>query len=123
MTDLISPVAAAAAYPIVKKTLDGLAPTIRKGAGAIAKHIIDKAIANFQLGFAPYLNTSYDRCKSVKTLLSQDRPLALLDIYVHLFLDCKGNHLLDDDLIAKLTSYRLIVITGLAGSGKSMFMK
>ena len=26
MTDLISPVAAAAAYPIVKKTLDGLAP-------------------------------------------------------------------------------------------------
>ena len=71
MTDLISPVAAVAAYPIVKKTLDGLAPTIRKGAGAIAKHIIDKAIANFQIGFAQYLNASYDRCKSVKTLLSQ----------------------------------------------------
>jgi hypothetical protein len=123
MTDLISPVAMAAAYPVVKKTLDGLAPTIRKGAGAIAKHLVDKAIANFQIGFGPYLNTSYERCKTVKTLLSQDRPLALLDIYVHLFLDCKNTHLIDDDLIENLSTYRRLVITGLAGCGKSMFMK
>jgi hypothetical protein len=122
MTDLMTPVAIAA-YPVVKKALDGLAPTIRRGAGAIAKNLIDKAIANFQIGFAPYLHTSYERCRSVKTLLSQDRPLALLDIYVHLLLDCKDHHVTDDGLIEDLATYRRVVITGLAGCGKSMFMK
>jgi hypothetical protein len=56
MTDLMTPVAIAA-YPVVKKALDGLAPTIRRGAGAIAKNLIDKTIANFKLGFSPYLHT------------------------------------------------------------------
>src|SRR5437764_3258928 len=101
MTDLIAPIAVAA-YPAVKKALDDLAPTIRRGAGAIAKNLIDKTIASLQIGFGPYLRTSYDRCRSVKTLLSQDRPLALLEIYVHLFLDCKDDHVIDDFLIDKL---------------------
>ena len=123
MTDVLSSVALAATYPIVKKALDGLAPTIRKGAGTIAKHLIDKTIANFQIGFALYLRTSYERCRSVKTLLSQDKPLHLLDIYVHLAFDCNDNHLTDDELIAKLGTYRLLVITGLAGCAKSIFLK
>ena len=59
----------------------------------------------------------------MKTLLSQDRPLALLDIYVHLLLDCKDHHVTDDGLIEDLATYRRVVITGLAGCGKSMFMK
>ena len=66
---------------------------------------------------------SYDRCRSVKTLLSQDRPLALLDIYVHLEVKCNDTTLTDDELIDNITDYRNIVLTGLAGSGKSMLMK
>jgi hypothetical protein len=125
MTDLITPdtLATAAAIPVVKKALDGLAATVRRGAGAIAKRVLDRAIANLQIGFAPYLQTSYGRCRLVKTLLSQDRPLALLDIYINLLLACKDQYFIDDDLIADLDSYRRVVITGLAGSGKSMFMK
>jgi hypothetical protein len=57
MTDLPTPdtLATAAAIPVVKKTLDGLAATLRRGAGAIAKHVLDRTIANLQIGFAPYL--------------------------------------------------------------------
>jgi hypothetical protein len=123
MSDLLSTDAVAAAFPIIKKALDGLAPTIRRGAGALGKTVIDRTIANLQMGFGPYLRTSFERCSSVKTLLSQDRPLALLDIYVHLLLDCIDLHFIDDDLIDQLPSYRRIMITGLAGCGKSMFMK
>jgi predicted NACHT family NTPase len=113
----------AAAYPVVKEALHAFAPTIRKGAGNLARNIIDKAVASLQIGFAPYLNTSYDRCKSVKTLLSQDKPLQLLEIYVHLNLKCKNDIVNDDSLINNLSSYNRIVITGLAGAGKSLFLK
>ncbi len=110
-------------FPVLKKALDAFAPTIRRGAGTLAKNVVDKTVASLQVGFAPYLETSYTRCRSVKTLLSQDRPLALLDIYVNLWLTCDDDRLLDVDLIDKLEKYRHLVVTGLAGSGKSMFMK
>ncbi len=77
MTDPITAAAAAAAGPVVKEALRGLGPTIRRRAGSTARHLIDLAVANYQIGFEPYLLTSYDRCRSVKTLLSQDRPLSL----------------------------------------------
>ena len=123
MTDLIPPEALAAAAPVVKEALENLAPTIRRGAGALARHILNSTIASLQIGFSPYLHLSYARCRSVKTLLSQDRPLALLNIYVHLQMQCGDSHLSDDDLIEDLRQYRNIVITGLAGSGKSMLTK
>lgn len=67
----------AGTHPLIKDALSAFAPTIRKNAGGIARALVDRAVANLQIGFAPYLNTSYARCKSVKTLLSQDRPLDL----------------------------------------------
>jgi hypothetical protein len=100
--------ATAAAIRVVKKVFDGLATTVRRGAGAVTKRIVDKTVANLQIGFTPYLQTSYTRCGLVETLLSQDRPLALLDVYVNLLLDCRGHHLTDDALIED----RRIVITG-----------
>jgi hypothetical protein len=123
MTDLVPPDVLTAAAPVVKKALDAVAPTIRRATSALTKSLVDKTIASLQIGFAPYLRTSYERCRSVKTLLSQDRPLALLDVYVHLYLECREQNLTDDALITNLASYRLLVVTGLAGCGKSMFMK
>ena len=123
MSDIISGAALGSAAPVIKKALNALEPTIRKGATGLAKHLIDKAVANLQIGFSNYPSASYDRCRSVKTLLSQDRPLALLDIYVHLLLKCQDETIEDDKLIENLESYGRIVITGLAGCGKSMFMK
>ena len=110
-------------WPYRKESAQLSEPTIRKGATGLAKHLIDKTVANLQIGFSDYLRVSYDRCRSVKTLLSQDKPLVLLDIYVHLHLECKDDIIEDDDLIANLESYGHLVITGLAGCGKSMFMR
>lgn len=93
MTEPLSSAALAAAGPVVKEALKGLGPTIRRGAGNMTRHLIDLAVANYQIGFEPYLLTSYDRCRSVKTLLSQDRPLSLLEIYVHLSLTCGSDNL------------------------------
>lgn len=112
-----------AAAPIIKKALDALGPTIRRGAGSVGKNLLDRTIADLQIGFAPYLNTSYERCRYVKTLLSQDRPIQVQDLYVQLNLDCGDDHLKDENLVQSLESYRHIMITGLAGCGKSMFMK
>src|SRR5690242_10417792 len=123
MIELPAPDVLATATPVIRNVLHALGPTIRRGAGHIAKRVVDSAVANLQIGFAPYLHTSYERCRLIKTLISQDRPLSLHDIYVHLFLDCGDLHIIDDDLIQTLSSYRCVVITGLAGCGKSMFMK
>ena len=125
MTDpsIISEVVVASGLPVIKKVFESAAPTIRRGAGKLAKHLVDKAIGNLQIGFQSYLETSYQRCKAVKTLLSQDRPLALLEMYVHLILNCHNERISDDALIENIGDLKHVVITGLAGSGKSVFMK
>jgi NACHT domain len=115
--------AAKDAGPLLAKMFEGTGTALLAHAGNVAKSVIDRLVADFGIGFNDFLTTSYNKSHIVKTLLSQDRPLSLLSAYVHLHLECRDQKHVDDELIGKLTTYRHVVITGLAGCGKSMFMK
>lgn len=88
-----------------------------------AKGILDRAVVSFQVGFKEYLRTSYARCDVFKTMLSPNVPLSLAEYYQHISLTCGDENLRDEDLISDLHNRRAIVVSGLAGSGKSMFMR
>ena len=121
MTDPIT--AGSLAAPVVKSALDGLGATLAKQLGKFTKPMIDRAVVDFGIGFRSYLDASYNRCKVFKTILNQSQPLDVKKHYVHNTLCCGDKTVTDDDLIQSISSLKRVVVTGLAGSGKSMFMK
>lgn len=73
--------------------------------------------------FQKYLINSLHKTSYVKTLINIDKPVPLDEIYVPLrfrsnFEQCTGDYLID-----VLMKPRNIIISGTAGSGKSIFMK
>lgn len=109
--------------PVVKEALNSFGKVIAGHAGRLTKSTLDRLTVNLKIGFQEYLNLSYERCKQYKTILNTNQPLDLAVNYVHVTLSCNREVFSDDDLINQLVNRRSVVITGLAGSGKSMFMK
>ena len=77
----------------------------------------------FGKGIKDYLAMSYSRCGTFKTILNPSQPLNLLTNYIHVDLSCNGLSITDEDLRLQIPSMRSVVVTGKAGSGKSMFMR
>jgi len=113
----------AAGGMVVKNTLNSLETFLRQKAPRIAKATIDALAVDLRIGFSDYLNLSYERCRLFKTILNPNQPLDLVSNYVHVSLTCGSEKLDDDELITELAKRKHIVVVGLAGSGKSMFMK
>lgn len=109
--------------PVIEGTLTALAPSLTKQMGKAARGIIDSTVVALQLGFSEYLSSSYDRCRVFKTILNPQQPVDVLSHYINVTLTCANKTLKDDVIISNLSNYKRIVVTGLAGSGKSMFMK
>lgn len=101
------------------------APTVKQFLQSVTKPKYDEFIALYTKAFNGFLDTSRQRCASVKTILNKTVELPLGDIYVNIQLRLDQNAPFDDtNLInhAKFGNYK-IVVSGLAGSGKSMLMK
>jgi len=114
---------AAALSPVIKSAMDRLGDFVNKNAGAFTKPIKDRAVVELGLGMKAYLEASYNRCRYFKTILNQSQPLEVTKYYVHNTLFCGQKRVTDDELIEEVGSLLHVVVTGLAGSGKSMFMK
>ena len=115
----ISGVAAGA----VGKAIDGLGASLAKQIGKFTKPVIDRAVVDLGIGFRSYLDASYNRCRYFKTILNQSQPLEVIPYYVNNTLTCGSRKVSDDTLIKNLDKLKYVVVSGLAGSGKSMFMK
>lgn len=81
------------------------------------------ARVRFLIGFSDYLKSSYDKCRIVKTIISPDEPIPTEKLYVNVQLEANHEIIDDDVLIDRIEEYKLVVIEGSAGSGKSWFMK
>lgn len=114
---------ALASNPVVQSMLSQAASFFGKGAVAGTKAVVDRAVATLHLGFEEYLLTSYNKCRLFKTILDTQTPLSLSEHYVHVTVSCSNTTMSDGELVSRIDEFRRVVITGLAGSGKSMFMK
>lgn len=93
------------------------------------KSVLSKATditrAKFQIGFSAYFEANALRCEKVKTIINRAEPVSLLSIYE----DCQFQtnnkrdfRIKEDDLLYG-EDYKRVLVTGIAGSGKSFFMK
>jgi hypothetical protein len=91
----------------------------------VAKGQIEKARIRWKVGFEKISRHQYEKCARVKTLLYRHEPAHLLKLYVPTtFLGKqKKAGIRDGELIASAIASKRYIITGLAGSGKSIFMK
>lgn len=112
--------------------------------GAVAQKAIEKSTVNlvdqlslkfakdrydvvkFELkkGLPDYLAANYAKCETLKTLLNRNDPIALEDCFVAPDFNLKEEIISSCDFLNHVyQSGGKVVITGLAGSGKSVFLK
>jgi hypothetical protein len=107
-----------------------------KGFETLFSELVKKALAKKEKAsgeelpaarFRDHLQKTFDRCTNVKTLLSRDEPVDMLQQYVNIKLRSRKRAqelVLDDyDVINEIRSRKKAVILGTAGGGKTVFMR
>jgi uncharacterized protein YdeI (YjbR/CyaY-like superfamily) len=108
---------------LIEKMVESSTKILSDYLGKISKTAIDKTKVAFLFGFDDYLKQSYEKCRFVKTILSPDVPTPTEHLYVNVKLKAGNQAIDDDELIDSIEKYKLLVVVGSAGSGKSWFMK
>ena len=89
-----------------------------------AKDKYDVIKFSLKKGLPEYLAANYAKCETLKTLLNRNDPIALEDCFVAPNLKLKGETISSSDFMQEVNQSGVkAVITGLAGSGKSVFLK
>ena len=100
---------------------------IKNAINAVSKGIkgaVSTALAALNKDLKQYTAAKIRKCSYVRTpIINRDRSTPIYDIYVHTRLKVGGKIVEDDDFIAALRDNDSVVITGSAGSGKSMLMR
>src|SRR6185437_11261210 len=109
--------------PILERGVSYLAEELFKAAIASASSAFRELRPYHKLNFSDHFNFSYQRCTKIKTIINGDTPTELLKSYVNLNFSKKKQICDDIDLIERMWAEKHVVVSGPAGSGKSMFMK
>ncbi len=90
----------------------------------MGKAMYEKFVLTCTNVFSEHVAATENRCSRVKSLLHRDQALNLDDQYVDLNLRTERKILTDREILESVSaSSGSMLISGLAGSGKSMFMK
>jgi len=116
-------VATVAAGRLIGTMVSGLSKRLSSSIANLTSGAADQLAVALGKGFSEYLDTSYNKCRVFKSILNPSEPLRVLDHYVHVTLTCGNKKLPDDELIKVLPTLNCVIVTGLAGCGKSMFMR
>jgi hypothetical protein len=111
---------------LAKGAIDGLkeiAKDVLKAGTAFGRKQIGKLAVDFEFGFKEYLDRNYRRLSIVKTLLNPATPVSLEATYVAPSLAIGEKRLTEDQFISRIKKDKFFVITGMGGSGKSIFLK
>jgi len=111
--------AAALLAPVLKQGISPAAGLLKKvGQDAYAKFVV-----KYTNAFSEHLRWSKERTSTIKNMIYRDSWEPIEECYV----GCKFSHnkseYSDTDLISFINSSKCVVISGPAGSGKTMFMK
>src|SRR5690349_14920826 len=107
----------------ITQAITSLSAELVKVTAAAARTHAEKLLVEFQVGFRAYVERNYDRCSKVKTLLHRYEPVSIETAYVAPRLRFGKNTIPERDFLPFIAKAKRIVITGIAGSGKSMLLK
>lgn len=111
---------------VIKGAVEGIkgiaSDLVKMGASAGRKQLA-KLSVDFEYGFKEFLERNYKRISRVKTLLNPTVPISVETAYVSPSFELDHDELTEDDFISLIAEQRFIVVTGIGGSGKSIFLK
>lgn len=117
--DLISGVTTAVATKAFPVLIAELTKKVLSGASKPLFRTYEDIAANFE----PHLRATFVKCTKIKTLLNRDAPVELLSQYINLKFESEHKGYDDYDVISAIRDQHRVVVTGTAGTGKTMFMK
>lgn len=122
---MIEPITTTALNVVAEKAIEkSTTNLIGKISLKFAKNKYDEIIFLLSKGLPNYLVANYAKCETLKTLLNRNDPIALEDCFVAPDFELKQTTMSSAEFLKKIVnSNGKIVIAGLAGSGKSVFMK
>lgn len=90
----------------------------------VGKEQYDRFVATYTNVFGDHIRATVERCSSIKTILHRDQPISLDSQYVSLLFTA-GEDIVHDTraLEYAASAGNAFLVSGLAGCGKSMFMK
>jgi predicted NACHT family NTPase len=109
--------------PILQKGVETLTASLTKSALERASRGFQRSKPYTVLDFKPHLEFAYQRCTKIKTILSRDVPLPLLEQYVNLKYRIGGKIVDDFELIEQVWAQKRTLVISTGGGGKSMFMR
>ncbi|RYG97752.1 MAG: NACHT domain-containing protein [Alphaproteobacteria bacterium] len=123
--DMVEPTAlvALATDIAVKEALKTGTASLTKAASQLGKRTTDNLVVALQLGFHDYMRVSYEKCRYFKSILPPSQPRDILSHYIPADIKVGDSTIEDVSLFEEPTRGKKFVLTGLAGSGKSMLLK
>jgi predicted NACHT family NTPase len=110
--------------------LSKAAPLISKLSGVFAEPVKGAAVrtrekleVKFRKGFSRFIEENIARFSMVKTIISSNTPIPLLDLYVNLNLAGANQAHRDEDFLKEIDRYKNVLFAATAGAGKSMLMR
>jgi len=107
----------------LKAAETSLFKAVAEGFKGAAARSIGKFQSEFGVGFQSYVERNKKRCGLVKTLLHRIDPIEIDKAYVDPALEIRRQKKLGRDFPELLETARNVVIVGMGGSGKSVFLK
>ena len=98
-----------------ERALTGLIAGARSAGAAVLRSLSD--------AYKPYLESTFSRVRTIRTFLKKNEPVELLDQYVPASLQVGEETTSGEDLIESLLKGGRFVVSGLAGRGKSVFLR
>lgn len=111
---------------VEKATADAIGDLLsRLYTGAVDRksELVDRARLKFKAGFKEYLDQTIERCSRVKTIINRSESVALKTIHVPLQFSLAGKIYSESAIVDRICNGDKVVVTGMAGSGKSMSLK
>lgn len=107
----------------LKAPLIDLIDRVYQGLAGRFGSTLDKAKLSFNVGFSEYLRQTRERCLYTKTLINRYEPANVRELYVPLRFKFGRQNLESGGVVGRVKSGRQVIVTGIAGSGKSLTLK
>ncbi len=119
MIDSIPPTAIPGAIKAaVDLTKDALNSLVHIGRSESNKLSVD-----LEHGFRKFLDRNLKQVSKIKTLLNPTRPIPLESAFVSPFVNFGYKNISEDKFLEEIEENKFVVLTGMGGSGKSVFLK
>lgn len=106
-----------------REALKSATAPLSRLAGSLGKSVVDQLVVQLQLGFHDYMRTSYEKCRHFKSVLPPSQPRDILAHYQQAEIS-NGRATFPASVVFENPYHtKSSIITGLAGSGKSMLLK